>query len=161
MSESLLRLVLDNRRAIKRGAEGLARRQRARLAEMVAFARVNSPYFRELYQGLPERVEDSALLPVTSKKELMSRFDDWVTDPEVTIEKTRAFVANLDLIGERFLGKYFALSTSGTTGMPGLFLKDERELTVTNALALRMLCAWLNLGDVFRIVIGGGRTAMI
>lgn len=35
----------------------------------------------------------------------MARFDDWATDREATIEKARAFVNDLDLIGERFLGK--------------------------------------------------------
>lgn len=159
--ESLLWLLWDARRARKQGPVSIVERQRARLAEAVTFARTNSPYFRELYQGLPERVEDPALLPVTRKKELMARFDDWVTDREVTIEKTRAFIANLDLIGEKFLGEYFALATSGTTGTPGLFLKDQRELAVTNTLALRMLSAWLNLGDILKILIRGGRTAMV
>lgn len=161
MSEHLLGLIWNAWRAKCGGPDALTSRQRTRLAEQVAFARANSPYYRELYQNLPERVEDATLLPVISKKKLMSRFDDWVTDRDVTIEKTRAFVSNLDLIGEQFLGKYFALTTSGTTGMPGIFLKDEREMVVTNVLALRMLGAWLNLGDILRILIRGVRTAMV
>ena len=44
-----------------------------RLAEMVAHARTHSAFYRELYRYLPERVEDPALLPVTTKKELMAR----------------------------------------------------------------------------------------
>ena len=43
------------------------------LAEMVAQARTHSAFYRELYRYLPERVEDPALLPVTTKKELMAR----------------------------------------------------------------------------------------
>ncbi len=38
------------------------------------------PYYKELYQGLPDRIEDPKLLPVTDKKKLMARFDDWATD---------------------------------------------------------------------------------
>lgn len=93
-----------------------------RLNEIVAFARANSPYYRDLYRDLPARVEDSRLLPVTDKKQLVARFDDWVTDREVTLEKVRAFIAKPELVGENFLGKYLVGTTSGTTGTPGIFL---------------------------------------
>jgi len=78
--------LIDTRRAKREGPAGIAQRQRARLAEMVAFARSNSPYYRELYRDLPAHVEDPTLLLVTDKKKLMARFDDWVTDREVTLE---------------------------------------------------------------------------
>lgn len=161
MSEHFLGLIWDARRAKRGGPDALAARQCTRLAEQVAFARANSPYYRELYQNLPERVEDATLLPVTSKKKLMARFDDWVTDRDVTIEKTRVFVDNLDLIGERFLGRYTVATTSGTTGTPGIFLMDDRTLAVTSALGMRMLSAWLGVSDVIRIIASGGRTAIV
>lgn len=161
MSESLLWLLLDIRRARKQGPAAIAQRQRARLAEMVTFARANSPYYRELYRDLPERVEEATLLPVTSKKELIARFDDWSTNRDVTIEKVRAFVDNPNLVGERFLGKYTVATTSGTTGTRGIFLMDDLSLAVASALAARMLSAWLNAGDLIRILAGGGRMAMV
>jgi phenylacetate-CoA ligase len=71
VKERVLWLLLDARRAKKGGPVAIQARQRARLAEMVAFARANSPYYRELYQDLPARVEDPKLLPVTSKRELI------------------------------------------------------------------------------------------
>lgn len=126
----ILPLLLDERRARRQGAAAIAQRQLARLVEMVAFARTHSPYYRKLYDGLPERIEDPARLPVTSKGELMARFDDWVTDPDVTIEQLRAFVDNPDLIGKQFLGRYTVATTSGTTGTRGLFLLDDRSLAV-------------------------------
>lgn len=73
----------------------------------------------------------------------------------------RAFVANLDLIGERFLGKYTVATTSGTTGMPGIFLLDDRTLAVTKALVLRLMGSWLGVIDVIRIVGQGGRMAIV
>lgn len=82
---------------------------------MVAFARAHSPYYRELYRDLSERTDDPTLLPITRKTELMARFDDWVTDSEVTVEKVRALVDDPDRIGERFLGRYIVATTSGTT----------------------------------------------
>jgi phenylacetate-coenzyme A ligase PaaK-like adenylate-forming protein len=158
MSEGLLWKLREA--FASRKPQRVAQRQRARLAEIVAFARVNSPYYRELYRDLPERVEDATFLPVTDKKKLMGRFDDWATDREVTIDKARGFAENPDLIGERFLGKYTLATTSGTTGRPGIFVLDDRSMAVTNAMALRTLRAWLGFGDLVRILARGGRMAM-
>ncbi len=101
------------------------------------------------------------MLPVTCKKELMERFDDWVTDREVTIEKARAFISNPELIGERFLGKYTALTTSGTTGRPGVFVLDDRNVAVTSALVLSMAPTWLRVSDIFRIIARDGRITLV
>jgi hypothetical protein len=38
----------------------------------VAYARANSPYYRELYRKLPEQVDGPTLLPVTDKSKLMA-----------------------------------------------------------------------------------------
>lgn len=160
MTEHVVGLIWDAWRARKKGADAIAQRQRARLAKIVAYARANSPYYRELYRDLPERVEDTTLLPVTDKNRLMARFDDWATDREVTISKARAFAENPDLIGERFLGKYTLNTTSGTTGTPGIFVLDDPSMAVVSAMALRTLQAWLGFGDLVRILAGGGRMAM-
>lgn len=161
MSENILWLLRDARRARKQGQPAIARRQRSRLTEMVAHARAHSPYYRGLYKDLPDRVEDPSMLPVTCKKKLMAHFDDWVTDREVTIEKARAFISNPELIGERFLGKYTALITSGTTGTPGVFVLDDRNEAVTGALVLSMASAWLRVSDIFRIIAHGGRITLV
>ena len=161
MSEGLLWLVRDTRRARKQGTAAILQRQRARFDEMVAFARANSPYYRELYRDVPERAADPTQLPVTTKNELMARFDDWVTDRAITIEKVRAFIGDLDLVGERFLGKYLVALTSGTTGSPGIFLLDDRTLAVTTALVLRAVTAWLGLRDLIEIVTRGGRMTIV
>ena len=161
MTQTLLSLVRDVRRAKKEGPAGIAERQTARLREMIAFAREHSPYYRELYRDLPECVSDPTRLPVTSKPQLMPRFDEWVTDREVTSEQVRALVEDPARIGERFLGKYTVATTSGTTGARGIFVLDERTMRVTSAVALRMLSAWLSAGDIPRIIVRGGRIAMV
>ena len=115
MSENPLWLLRDQGRAKWGGPDAVASRRRARLAEMVTFARAHSPYYREIYRGLPEKVEDPSSLPVTDKKQLMARFDDWATDRAVTIEKARAFVGDPDLVGEPFMSWYTVATTSGTT----------------------------------------------
>lgn len=161
MTETLWRLLLENGRAKKQGSVAVAQRQRGRLAEMVAFARAHSPYYRELYRDVPDRVEDPTLLPVTTKAALMRRFDDWATDRQVTLQAARTLLDDPDRIGEPFLGRYAAITTSGTTGTRGIFVLDQRTLTVSTALTVRMISAWLKPADVLRIVAGGGRLAMV
>ena len=60
-----------------RGRAAVEAAQRARLAALVEVARARSPFYRRLYRGLPDRIEDLAALPVTTKAELMESFDDW------------------------------------------------------------------------------------
>lgn len=158
---NLLLLILDNWKAKKLGKPAIVKRQQLRLAEMVKFARQNSPYYKKLYEGLPENIEDVSLLPATNKKKLMEFFDDWCTDRTVTLSKVRDLVSNPELIGEKFLGKYTVATTSGTTGSPGIFLLDDRSMSITSALAFRMLSSWLGFTDVLKIIAGRGKMAMV
>jgi phenylacetate-coenzyme A ligase PaaK-like adenylate-forming protein len=139
----------------------MARRQRARLAEIVAHARTAAPYYRDLYQGVPEHADDPALLPVTDKAQLMARFDDWVTDRRVTLAAARAFLADADRIGQPFLGRYLLVTSSGTSGHPGIFLQDERYDAVSDALQTHMLRTWLTGGAIMRLLLAGQRTAAV
>lgn len=161
MTNSVLARVLEARKTRKRGAQAILEQQRGRLADLVSFARENSPYYRELYRGLAGRVEDTRQLPVTNKSELMPRFDEWVTDPAVTIARARAFVQDPALIGQKFLDRYTVTTTSGSTGVRGIFVMDDRSMVVTQALAARMVATWLSPADILSIVAGGGRLAMI
>ncbi|RVX41832.1 phenylacetate-coenzyme A ligase PaaK-like adenylate-forming protein [Nonomuraea polychroma] len=160
MGESIRQLARDMRRAVREGSEAIARRRQARLAELVAYARAHSPYYCELYGDLPARVDDPELLPVTSKKTLMARFDDWVTDREVTRERVEAFVADPGLVGHRFLGRYLVTTTTGTSGQRGLFVQDDRCLAVHTATGLRT-GGGLSARDVFRTLARAGRTAIV
>ena len=157
----MFRFLFDARKARRRGSAAIQRRQRARLADIVSFARSSSPYYRELYRGLPEQVDDPTRLPVSDKHTLMARFDDWVSDRDVRFKDVRAFVDDPGLIGARFLGKYTVAVTSGTTGTRGVFLMDDRSLRITSALVVLMMKDWLDLGDVWSIIGGRARMAMI
>ena len=161
MADRVPSLIIDAFRAQREGPAGLERRSRRRLADLVSHARQSSPFYRSLYRGLPDRLEDVALLPVVNKQTLMARFDDWVTDPAVTADAVHAFVADPALVGQRLLGRYQAATTSGTTGHRGLFLIDDPTLTVATAITVRMLLSWLTARDVLQIVRGGGRLTMV
>ncbi len=135
---------LDLLRAQRQGAPGLARRQESRLAALASFARTRSRYYERLYQGLPVDRGVLADLPPVTKTALMGSFDDWVTDPEVTRAGAEAFIADPARIGAQYLGRYFVCSSSGTTGLPGLFLHDRGACAVYQAVTRRVGQAWLS-----------------
>ncbi|HEY3684174.1 MAG TPA: hypothetical protein VGL93_14090 [Streptosporangiaceae bacterium] len=159
MSDSIPRLMYEARQVRKHGTWERARRRR--FAEIVAYARARSPYYRDLYAGLPPDVDDPAALPVTGKNELMAHYDTWATDRSVTHADVSAFVADPARIGDRYLGRYLVVTTSGTTGHPGVFVKDAHDIAVNGALSAAMMMSWLGAGDVARIAAQAGRMAIV
>lgn len=156
-----LRVWWDAFRVHRRGPEAVRARQRERLADQVAFAREHSPFYRELYQALPGRVDDPAVLPVTDKRQLMARFDDVLTDPAVTRAGVEAFVADPARIGERFAGEYLVATTAGTTGTRGLFVLDDRYWAVTSGMMAQLSAGWLSPVQLVRLMVRGGRFATV
>lgn len=144
------------------GAAGIATRQRDRLRQLVAWARIHSPYYRRLYAGLPLNPPDIRTLPPVHKHDLMAHFDEWVTDPSVTRVTVRKFLGNLSYVGHPFLGRYALWTSSGTTGEPGIFLHDPDALAVYDALqAVRFGATALTPNFLLRTLANGGRFAMV
>ncbi|WHF22291.1 hypothetical protein QJS66_19545 [Kocuria rhizophila] len=84
----------------ERGDAGLAR-QRGPTGGHGGARPDRFPYYRRHYQGLPATITDPQLLPITTKAELMAHFNEWVTDPAVTLADVEAFVADPALIGHQ------------------------------------------------------------
>src|SRR5207344_1369179 len=99
--------------------------RRSRFNALVRYARTHSRFYRDAYAGLPERDLEVGELPVVTKPKLMERFDDWVTDPEVSLAGVTAFIADRGHIGERYLNRYVVWKSSGSTGSPGIYVQDE------------------------------------
>lgn len=146
---------------VNRGGPGaLAARQRVRLGALVEHARDRSPFYAELYRGLPQAPALDQL-PVTSKPELMARFDDWVTDPAVTRAGVEDFVADPGNLGRDYLGRYVVFTTSGSTGTPALLVQDHQALAVMTGLALARSAAIFAPAVLARVLLHGGRSAAI
>ena len=120
--------------------QGLVRRQQARLALLLGAALKGSRLYRELLANATARtpLED---LPVVTRSQLMERFDDWVTDPRLTLDALRAFTADLSRIAEPWQGRYMVWESSGTSGQPGIFVQDAQAMAVYDALEAMRRCA--------------------
>lgn len=126
--------VLSSGRAT---AQALRDRQKARLTALMEAAQ-NSPIYIERLQGVSPRSATLSDVPAVTRAELMARFDEWVTDPQIKLADLQAFVADPSRIGQPFLGKYLVWESSGTSHQPGVFVQDARAMAVFDALeALR------------------------
>jgi len=147
-------------RTAGKGAVDAARR--SRFNALVRFARSQSPFYRDAYHGLPERELDPHELPVVTKPRLMARFDDWVTDSEITLAGVTAFVADRERIGERYLDRYVVWKSSGSTGEPGIYVQDGDALATFDALmAVHLDPARLASQYSWDLLKHGGRVALV
>ncbi len=92
--------------------------------ELRAFAYERSPFYRRFHEGLFDRPLDE--LPVLTKGTVMERFDELVTDRAVRLADVETHLTSMSG-DERFRGRYRVVSTSGTTGVRGIFLSDPVE----------------------------------
>ncbi|GBF04831.1 coenzyme F390 synthetase [Deinococcus aerius] len=142
MNARLLAEVLLKRRTLRThdawSRQQLERHQERALATLRRFALARSPFYRRFHQGLEDRPLHE--LPVLTKSELMSRYDELVTDRAVHLEDVRAHLAAPGG-GKPFLGRYQVNATAGSTGHPGLFLFNREEWSWVLASYARMY-AW-------------------
>lgn len=115
-------------------AAGIARRQRQRLSALLTHAQAHSPLFGRLLAGVDPQHATLADLPVTRRETLMPAFDEWVTDPALKLAELRGFLAEPDRVGEPWLGRWHVWESSGTSGLPGVFVQDVQALAVYDAL---------------------------
>lgn len=131
-------VALDVLASGRAAPDAIAARQKTRLAHLLDATVRGSPLYRERLQGKTPATLALSALPVLDRAELMARFDDWVTDPQLKLAELRAFTADAQRIGEPYLGKYLVWESSGTQHQPGVFVQDARAMAVYDALeALR------------------------
>lgn len=108
--------------------------RRRRLLGMVDHARSASVFYREHYRGVATGNPDPLAYPPVTRRMLMSRFDDWVTDARLKFDDLSNFVADPSRIAEPWLGTYTVWTSSGTTGVPGIYVQDPQALAIYQAL---------------------------
>jgi phenylacetate-CoA ligase len=121
----------------RRSPEWIRHEQRRRFRRLLDHAIARSPFYRDLYGDIrPEAVAWPDQLPVTDKRAIMSSFDRVVTDRRLTLAAIEAHLHDLGR-DEYYLGRYRAITTSGSTGLRGTFVFDRREWATELANVLR------------------------
>jgi phenylacetate-CoA ligase len=158
---AILGWAIDSRLALAGGRPALEQRARLRQQAIVHWARVASPVYRELYRGLPPVLEHLTDLPPVTKPQLMARFDDWLTDPAVTLAALQPWLRDQTTIGSLYRGTYLVFTTSGTTGEPAVLVQDHAALNLYLASRVRMDPVILDRAVLARLVRGRGRMAAL
>ncbi len=140
-------------------AESRRAKRRARIASLLADARACSRFYARHWRGVAPDAPLEALPPVT-RGALMENFDDWVTDPAIRLDDVRRFVADPSRVGEAFLGRYAVWTSSGTTGVPGIYVQDEEALAIYGAL-LSAQSDFAPAADPRALVGGPARLALV
>jgi phenylacetate-coenzyme A ligase PaaK-like adenylate-forming protein len=120
------------RRRILRGHDRWSRRelevyQAGALRDLRDFAVARSPFYARLHRGLERRALHE--LPIVTKNDVMQSFDDVVTDRTLRLADVRGYLDSLSPdgpyapMGDRF----FVSSTSGSTGLRGIFVQNRDE----------------------------------
>ncbi|ASZ09596.1 phenylacetate--CoA ligase family protein [Chitinophaga pendula] len=121
--------------------EQIKQHQEKELRKLRDFAYSNSPFYKKFHKGL----ENSPLheLPVLTKKELMSSWDEIVTDRSLHLKDVENFLNNLKG-AELYRDKYYAYATGGTTGVKGIFIYSKKEWFKFFSIAIRS-SGWINI----------------
>ena len=155
MKAGLLKAIILSAHYQRQTAQKKQAFRERRVKDLVSHARKNSPYYAALYRDLPTdwRLSD---LPPVNKLDLMSRFDDWMTDRAVNYADIHAFMQNLDNVGRKFHGRYLVFSTSGSTGNPLIALTDQTTTSVMGG--VNILRSFSNKEDLAALFQRGGKT---
>ena len=121
------------------GRRRIEAKQLKNLRRLIQKARKKSPYFNNLYAHLPHtnliKLND---LPVTSKVDLMSEFDNWLTDRSLTLAQAREHMDSMDNLGAP-IGQYAVFRTSGSSGEPAVVVLPSSVLEFIFGLSLARL----------------------
>ena len=119
-------------------AERLAVHQREGLRALAAHARAYSPFHARRLAGIDvDRLDDLAQLPVMTKRDLMERFDDVVTDRRLSRALVEEHLAASTAEPRLLLDEYVCLASGGSSGLRGVFVQSVAEYVQFGAGILR------------------------
>jgi phenylacetate-CoA ligase len=108
--------------------ERLLDHQAQRLCQLLAHAVVRSPYYLETL-GPDAPSKPLSALPTLTKATLMEQWDRIVCDPRLRLADVEAHATG-PYAGESLHGEFQVFSTSGASGLRGLFVYNARDWAV-------------------------------
>lgn len=116
------------------GRDAVEKTQAQRRDALVERALRGSKFYQAHLGRLVQRGADFTDLPPVTKSELMANFADWVTDPEITLGAVQVHLGDLEKIAQPYLDRYLVWESSGSSGIPGIFIQDAASMQVYDAL---------------------------
>jgi phenylacetate-CoA ligase len=137
---TLLKHLLKFRNDSKLNAQKVQELSRQRFTSLLEKTYHTSRFYRDLYSShgiKPNDLKDVTPedLPVISKAMVMDNFDSLLTDPSITRKSVEEFLSNDTNPRNRFRNNT-VIHTSGSTGVPGIFLYSKEEWSFITALVV-------------------------
>lgn len=119
-----LKSLWHHHRNLRISREQLEALQLKKFRRLVSFARSRSPFYRAIIEarGIDPLTCVPADFPVLTKSDVITHFDDIVTDRRITRAAIAGFLSRSTDPEELFEGRYHVLHTSGTSGTVGCFV---------------------------------------
>src|SRR5262245_59942222 len=122
--EYLMARIPQHLERLRWSASQLRAERISRLRKMVSFAKANSPWHRmRLAEIEVDQLDEESLreLPVMTKDDLMTHFNEIVTDRRIMIDRLNEHVSELTT-DAYFLDEYHAVASGGSSGVRGVFV---------------------------------------
>ncbi|MFA5322981.1 MAG: AMP-binding protein [Smithella sp.] len=132
----IIGFIFSMLKAIEATPEEIERLREKRLRRLLRTAVAKSPFYRNLYRGIDIETCRLTDLPVVDKHTMMANFDDFVTDRRLKRTPINHWLEDKNNLGKKYMGKYIAFQTSGTTGENALVIYDRRALDFAHAALL-------------------------
>lgn len=154
-----LRAIGELRKATRLDPAALEALQDERLRALLRHAVERSSFYRRLYAGIDLGRCAITDLPTTRKSLIQEHFDDVVTEPGLTREGLEAHMADPSNLGKPYLGRFYPVHTSGTTGHSAVVVYDEAGLQMSYLVGMarrvssRKAPAAARLGELLRTLV--------
>lgn len=136
-SANFLNRYLYYKKMKKLNIDKILKYRQGKLNKIVSYAVKNSEFYNQLYRerlhGTNISIED---LPVINKKILRENFDQIVTSKDINTKKLDKYFKQPFDFSNKFLNKYLAFHTSGSTGNTAYVVWGPREFAIATAMLL-------------------------
>jgi putative adenylate-forming enzyme len=138
--QDVVRAILAQKKldSHKWSRQELMKYQQQQLSTLVRHAILFSPFYRELYRHVKtENGFNLNDLPVTNKATMMDNFDAFVTDPRLKLQELQAHIGGIARDDAFHLDEYRVHTTSGSSGLKGVFVSNREEWRTASAVYFR------------------------
>lgn len=113
--------------------------QQKKFIHLVKYISKHSPYYQQIINKYTINIDNCKPedFPILTKEELIENFDRIVTDKQITKAKLTNFFEKSKNPQDLFLDKYYAIHTSGSSGMIGYYVYNTKEFMQGTALSVR------------------------
>jgi phenylacetate-CoA ligase len=139
----LLWKVLELRSNERKRPEEIARIRDAKFRRVLRWALDRCPYYRESFakRGIaPRHLATIAItdLPTIAKRDVIERFDDLVTTPELSRQEVERFIREEPDPSRLFKGRFQVVHTSGSSGQVVVYCYTLAEMVTAFSCSARM-----------------------